>query len=64
MKTNRVINDQLISEALQTSGCKTQEDAAEQGLRLLVQRNRQQAIRELRGEIRWEDDLDAMRSAE
>lgn len=64
MRTNIVIDDQLIAEALQTSGYKTKKEAVEQGLLLLVQRNRQQAIRQLRGKIKWEGDLDAMRSAE
>lgn len=64
MRTNIVIDDQLMAEALQTSRYKTKREAVEQGLRLLVQRNQQQAIRELRGKVKWEGNLDTMRSAE
>ena len=63
MRTNIVIDDQLMGEALKASGCKTKKEAVEQGLKLLVQRSRQQQIRKLRGNIQWEGDLDDMRSA-
>ncbi|WP_338072306.1 type II toxin-antitoxin system VapB family antitoxin [Halorhodospira halochloris] len=58
-----VIDDQLMDEALKASGCETKKEAVEQGLRLLVQRSKQQQIRNLRGKIKWEGDLDEMRSA-
>lgn len=64
MRTNIVIDDQLMAEALEASGSETKKDAVEQGLRLLVQRNRQQAIRQLRGNVNWQGNLDAMRGAE
>ncbi|MBK1652821.1 type II toxin-antitoxin system VapB family antitoxin [Halorhodospira halochloris] len=63
MRTNIVIDDQLMDEALKASGCETKKEAVEQGLRLLVQRSKQQQIRNLRGKIKWEGDLDEMRSA-
>lgn len=63
MRTNVSINDQLMADALKASGYKTKKEAVDQGLRLLVQRARQQQIRELRGKVAWDDDLDAMRSA-
>lgn len=64
MRTNIVIDDQLMAEALEASGSETKKDAVEQGLRLLVQRNRQQAIRQLRGNVNWQGNLDAMRGAQ
>ena len=63
MRTNIVIDDQLMAEALKASGYKTKKEAVEQGLKLLVQLSKQQEIRKLRGEIKWEGDLDEMRSA-
>lgn len=63
MRTNIVIDDQLMAEALKASGCKTKKEAVEQGLKLLVQLSKQQEIRKLRGKINWEGDLDEMRSA-
>lgn len=61
MRTNIVIDDQLMSDALDASGLATKRDAVEHGLRLLVRLNKQQDIRKLRGKLKWEGDLDAMR---
>lgn len=64
MRTNIVIDDKLMADALKASGASTKKEAVEQGLKLLVQRNKQQGIRKLRGRIKWEGDLDQMRGAE
>lgn len=61
MRTNIVIDDKLMSDALKASGLSTKKEAVEQGLRLLVRRSQQQEIRKLRGRIKWEGDLDEMR---
>ena len=63
MRTNIVIDDVLMSNALKASGLKTKKDAVEEGLRLLVQRNAQREIRKLRGQIKWDGDLSQMRGA-
>ena len=61
MRTNIVIDDQLMSEALKATGFSTKKEAVEEGLKLLVRRNKQQDIRKLRGKMKWEGDLDEMR---
>jgi len=61
MRTNIVIDDKLMSEALRASGAKTKREAVEMGLRTLLQLNRQAEIRRLRGKVQWRGDLDAMR---
>jgi Arc/MetJ family transcription regulator len=61
MRTNIVIDDKLMSEALKVSGAKTKREAVEMGLKTLLQVNRQSEIRRLRGKIQWTGDLDAMR---
>ncbi len=61
MRTNIVIDDSLMSEALKTTGLKTKKEAVEQGLRLLVKRNKQQDLRKLRGKLNWDGDLNEMR---
>lgn len=61
MRTNIVIDDKLMMDALEASGLSTKKEVVEQGLKLLVRRNQQQEIRKLRGRIRWEGDLDEMR---
>ena len=48
MRTNIVIDDELVSEALKVTGLSTKKEAVELGLKLLVRQNKQQAIRKLR----------------
>ncbi len=61
MRTNIVIDDKLMEDALKATGLRTKKEAVEQGLQLLIRRNKQQAIRKLRGKLQWEGDLDEMR---
>ena len=63
MRTNIVIDDELMIEAIKASGLTTKKDVVEQGLKLIVQRSNQQAVRELRGKLKWEGDLDEMRGS-
>ena len=62
MRTNIVIDDSLMNDALKATGLKTKKEAVEQGLKLLVKRNKQRDIRKLRGKLSWEGDLNDMRS--
>lgn len=61
MRTNVVIDDDLMGEALKVSGLKTKRQAIEEGLRLLVRTRRQARIQRLRGKLEWEGSLDDMR---
>lgn len=61
MRTNIVIDDQLMADALKATGLHTKKEAVEEGLKLLIRRNQQQEIRKLRGKLRWEGNLDEMR---
>ena len=61
MRTNIVIDDKLMADALKVSGLNTKKEVVEEGLKLLVRRSQQQEIRKLRGRIKWEGDLDEMR---
>ncbi len=62
MRTNIVIDDDLMTNALKITGFKTKRDVVEEGLKLIILRQNQQAIRELRGKIKWEGSLDEMRT--
>ena len=62
MRTNIVIDDDLMDEALKVSKFKTKKDAVEEGLRLLVQRKKQENIKNLRGKLRWSGDLEQLRT--
>jgi len=61
MRTNIVIDDKLMDDALKVTGYRTKKEAVEQGLKLLVVRAEQQKIRDLKGKLRWEGDLDELR---
>jgi Arc/MetJ family transcription regulator len=61
MRTNIVIDEKLMNDALQATGLKTKKEVVELGLKILVKLNRQKQIKELRGKLEWDGDLDAMR---
>ncbi|MFT5367350.1 MAG: Arc/MetJ family transcription regulator [Candidatus Latescibacterota bacterium] len=61
MRTNIIIDDDLMADALRTSGLKTKKAVVDAGLKLLIQTREQTGIRSLRGEIEWEGDLNATR---
>lgn len=52
----------LMDEALKVSRLKTKKDAVEEGLKLLVQRKKQENIKNLRGKLHWTGDLEDMRT--
>jgi Arc/MetJ family transcription regulator len=62
MRTNIVIDDKLMREALRATGLKTKREAVEQGLRTLLRLRKQGEIRRLRGKLAWHGDLNAMRT--
>jgi Arc/MetJ family transcription regulator len=62
MRTNIVIDDTLMAETLEATGLKTKREAVELGLQTLLRLRRQQDIRQLRGKLTWEGDLDAART--
>ena len=61
MRTNIVIDDQLMQDSLKVTGLKTKRDVVELGLRTLLRLRQQEEIRRFRGKLHWEGDLDAMR---
>lgn len=61
MRTNIVIDDRLMAEALAATGLTTKRAVVEEGLRMLVQVRAQRGIRGLKGKVAWEGDLPAMR---
>jgi len=62
MRTNIVINDQLMKETLRATGLKTKREAVELGLQTLLRLKKQWEIRRLRGKLAWQGNLDAMRT--
>ena len=62
MRTNINIDDELMNEALLFSQDKTKKATVEEALKLFVQINKQASIRELRGKLEWDANLDEMRT--
>ena len=61
MRTNIVINEELMNEALSLSRLKTKKAVVETGLKLLIQLKKQEQLKSLRGKLKWEGDLEKMR---
>jgi Arc/MetJ family transcription regulator len=61
MRTNIVIDDQLMTDALKITGLSTKREAVELGLKTLIKLKKQEVIKILRGKLKWEGDLEAMR---
>ena len=61
MRTNIVIDDQLLTEAMGLSQLKTKKATVEEGLRLLIQVQKQAQLRQLRGKLKWVADLEQIR---
>ena len=63
VRTNIVIDDNLMREAMRATGLKTKREAVELGLQTLLRLSKQTEIKRLRGKLQWEGDLNAMRTA-
>lgn len=61
MRTNIVIEDKLMRDALRATGLKTKREAVELGLRTVLRLGEQAKIRKLRGKLKWRGDLNKMR---
>jgi Arc/MetJ family transcription regulator len=62
MRTNIVIDDELMERALKVSGLPTKKAVVEAGLQLLIQVKAQSGLRRLRGKVKWQGNLDELRS--
>ena len=57
MRTNIVIDDTLMRDALKATGLGTKKETVELGLKTLVRLNQQSAIRGFRGKLTWDGNL-------
>jgi Arc/MetJ family transcription regulator len=63
-RTNIVIDERLVGQAMQLSGAKTKREAVDLALRELVARRTvYRALRRLKGKLPWEGDVRAWRQA-
>ena len=61
MRTNIVIDDELMAKATKLSGLTTKRAVVEDALRLYVELKEQAKIGALFGKLHWEGDLNVMR---
>jgi Arc/MetJ family transcription regulator len=61
MRTNIDIDNQLMRQAMRSSGARTKRAVVEEGLRLLIQTRGQRSLRRLRGKVAWAGNLEASR---
>ena len=62
MRTNIVIDDKLMEEVIKLTGVKTKKEAVELGLLTLLRIKKQEKIKQYRGKLNWEGDLNEMRA--
>ena len=64
MRTNVVIDDALMEDALKVTGLSTKRETIELALKMLVRLSKQEAIKSFRGKLRWEGSMDELRGIE
>jgi Arc/MetJ family transcription regulator len=57
MRTNIVIDDSLMRDALKATGLRTKKETVELGLKTLVKLNKQSTIKNFRGKLAWDGEL-------
>lgn len=62
MRTNIVIDEELMKRVLKLTGLRTKREAVDLGLRTVLRLRQQQEIRKFHGRLHWEGDLEAMRT--
>lgn len=62
MRTNIEIDDTLMSDVLAMTGVRTKKEAVELGLKTLIRLKKQERIKQFKGKLRWEGDLEEMRT--
>lgn len=62
MRTNIVIDDKLMAAALKLAGIKSKREAVELGLKTLISLRKQENIKRFKGKLKWDGNLNAMRT--
>jgi Arc/MetJ family transcription regulator len=63
MRTNIVLDEDLIERAQKLTGIKTKREVVQEALRALILLREQAEIRQLRGKLKWEGNLDEQRQS-
>ena len=63
METAVTVDIDLLNKAMQIAGEQTQKQLVEDALRLFVLQGKQEEARRYRGKLKWEGDLNDLRTA-
>ncbi len=63
MRTNIDIDDDLLADVIERSEAKTKKEAVEMALQLFRRMLAQRDLLELRGKVKWDGNLDELRSS-
>ena len=61
MRTNVVVNDDLMNKAKKITGLKTKRAVIEKGLDMIISVYEQNEILKYKGKLKWEGNMDKMR---
>jgi len=61
MRTNIILDRELVEQVKELTGIKTTRGVVHEALLTLLRLRRQAEVRQLRGKLRWEGDLDTAR---
>lgn len=64
MRTNIVLDDELVEEAARLTGIETKRELVHEALRTLIATKRRRSLLELRGKVRFADGYDHRRLRE
>jgi Arc/MetJ family transcription regulator len=63
LRTNIVLDEDLIERAQKLTGIKTRRGVVQEALRTLILLREQAEVRQLRGKLKWEGNLDEQRQS-
>ena len=61
MRTNIVIDEELMKKGIRYTGLRTKKELVNLALRELIQRKERKEILRLKGKLHWEGDLEELR---
>jgi len=61
MRTNIILDEELVEKAKKLTGLRTKKEVVHEALRTLVRLHEQASIRDIRGKLKWEGNLDELR---
>jgi Arc/MetJ family transcription regulator len=61
MRTNILLDENLIERAKKLTGIKTKREVVQEALRTLILLREQAEVRQFRGKLKWEGNLNEMR---